>query len=37
MKQTRKQFSWKPIYTWVLIANLVYIILFFFLTNLFKN
>lgn len=35
MEEDKRQ--WKPIYTLVLVANLVYIILFYFITNYFNN
>lgn len=34
---TQNKRNWKPIYTVVLVANLVYIILFYFITTYFKN
>ena len=34
---TDNQKQWKPMYTVVLVANLVYIILFYFITNYFNN
>ena len=34
---TDNQKQWKTIYTVVLVANLVYIILFYFITNYFNN
>ena len=34
---TDNQKQWKPIYTVVLVANLLYIILFYFITNSFNN
>ena len=34
---TDNQKQWKSIYTVVLVANLVYIILFYFITNYFNN
>lgn len=35
MEEEKQQ--WKPIYTLVLVANLVYIVLFYFITNYFNN
>jgi len=34
--ETKQKYQWKPIYTAVLVANAVYIVLFYLLTSLYN-
>lgn len=37
MKNSSKKYLWKKFYTWILIANTAYILLFYWLMKLFEN